>query len=116
MPEIIDETPWVPVGEATETVETVDAVPVEAVEEVPVEYAEGEYVEGGPIRPKESLEELAEEGPMDWPDDGSRAKHQRYIDGDKSDWELKHDAPVERDGEPSLALAEEWAMRADQIL
>ena len=60
--------------QATEYVEAPEYV------EVPQEVVPGAYEGDAPVRPRESLAEVAAEGPLDWPDDGSRAKHQRYID------------------------------------
>jgi len=106
----------------TEYVERTEYIE-EPVEEV-VEYVEEAPVGRGPIRPKESLAELAAEGPMDWPDDGSKAKHQGYIDHDP-EWQLRHNPPVVeehhgRDGilddDISLAIANELGTRGGGIL
>lgn len=113
MPRFEDETQYV---ETTEYVAEPVADAVEYVEEVPVAHA--------PIRRKETLAEVAAEGPMDWPDDGSPAKHQGYIDHDP-EWQLRHNPPVVeehhgRDGilddDISLALANEIGQRGGGII
>jgi len=88
----------------------------EFVEE-PVEVVTTEFVREGefarPARQHESLAELAAEGPMDWPDDGSPARHQGYIDNqDETGHRLNHHAPVDEEGDPSLSLAAELAQRS----
>lgn len=79
-----------------------------------------EYVEAVPGTGHESLAELAAEGPMSWPDDGSRAKHQGYIDDDPEE-QMRHNPPVvERhhgkdgilDDDISLGIANEMGQRS----
>jgi len=119
MPEYVEGTEYIE-EPVEQVVEYVEEAPVEYVEEAPVEYVEDAAVTEHPVRRRETLAEAAAEGPLDWPDDGSKAKHQGYIDHDP-DWQMRHNPPVVEehhgrhgilDDDISLGIANELGMRA----
>ena len=92
MSEYVEEVPEV--VEEPAVVEVPEVVDIPEYAEVPVAGGIGEpgYYDDGPVRPRESLEEVADDDPpLDWPDDGSKARHQGYIDHPKRLYRHHHD-------------------------